>query len=100
MSSSSASNRAGFGGRAFLTGIIVAFGLGLLGSLALRPPGSAATAAAGSTEGGTQTARYRWRMPVSFASTMPVLGDNPIYVADQIRTSSSGGIDITRQEAG
>ena len=95
---SSATNRAGFGSRAFLTGILVAFVVGVLGSLAIRPSGGAAPAAA--RDDGTQTARYRWRMPVSFSSSMPVLGDNPIYVADQIRKSSGGGIDITIFEPG
>ena len=97
---SSAANRAGFRSRAFLTGILVAFVLGILGSLAIRPPGGAAPATQHSADDDQPVARYRWRMPVSFASTMPVLGDNPIYVVDQIRKSSSGGIDITIFEPG
>ena len=96
---SSAANRAGFGSRAFLIGMLVAFVAGVLGSLAIRPPGEAAPLSE-SAKGTAQTARYRWRMPVSFSSTMPVLGDNPIYVVDQIRKSSSGGIDITIFEPG
>ena len=96
---SSVSNRAGFGSRAFLTGIIVAFVLGLLGSLAVRPPGNPAPAAI-SGEGAAVQARYQWRMPVSFSSTMPVLGDNPIYVVDQVRKSSAGAINITIFEPG
>jgi TRAP-type mannitol/chloroaromatic compound transport system substrate-binding protein len=97
---SSAANRAGFGSRAFLIGTLVAFVVGVLGSLAIRPPGSAPPAAETATNSGVQASRYRWRMPVSFSSTMPVLGDNPVYVADQIRKSSSGGIDITIFEPG
>ncbi len=96
---SSAANRAGFGSRAFLIGMLVAFVAGVLGSLAIRPPGEAVPLSE-SAEGTARTARYRWRMPVSFSSTMPVLGDNPIYVVDQIRKSSSGGIDITIFEPG
>ncbi len=99
MSASSANNRAGFGSRAFLTGIIVAFVIGVLGSLAVRPPGGAAPAAS-AADGSSQAVRHNWRMPVSFSSTMPVLGDNPIYVVEQIRKSSSGGINITIYEPG
>ncbi len=97
---SSAVNRAGFGSRAFLTGILVAFVIGILGSLAIRPPGAAAPALQSPAGDDAPATRYRWRMPVSFSSTMPVLGDNPIYVADQIRKSSSGRIDITIFEPG
>ncbi len=93
-------NRAGTGGRAFLAGLIVAFVTGVLISLAIRPPGSAAPSMADRSVEGPNPARIRWRMPVSFQSTMPVLGDNPIYVADQIRKSSNGEIDITIYEPG
>lgn len=93
-------NRAGMGGRAFLAGILVAFVAGLLISLAVRPPGGAATRAPTASSDGPHQARIRWRMPVSFQSTMPVLGDNPIYVADQIRKSSNGEIDIILFEPG
>lgn len=78
----------------------MAFAVGVLGSLAIRPPGGAAPAVGSTADEGTQITRYRWRMPVSFSSTMPVLGDNPIYVAEQIRKSSGGGIDITIYEPG
>ena len=93
-------NRAGTGGRAFLAGLVVAFLTGLLVSLAVRPPGGSGAAAPAAQTGGPQQARISWRMPVSFQSTMPVLGDNPIYVADQIRKSSNGAIDITIYEPG
>jgi TRAP-type mannitol/chloroaromatic compound transport system substrate-binding protein len=93
-------NRAGMGGKAFLAGLVVAFAVGLLASLAIRPTGGSGKAVAPGSEEGPGQARIRWRMPVSFQSTMPVLGDNPIYVADQIRKSSNGEIDITVYEPG
>jgi TRAP-type mannitol/chloroaromatic compound transport system substrate-binding protein len=93
-------NRAGMGGRAFLVGLGVAFAVGLLVSLAIRPPGGKDAVAARGSDEGPHRARISWRMPVSFQSTMPVLGDNPIYVADQIRKSSNGEIDITIFEPG
>lgn len=93
-------NRAGMGSRAFLTGLIAAFVIGILSSLAIRPPGQLPAPIAGAEDDGTRPARISWRMPVSFQSTMPVLGDNPIYVADQIRKSSGGQIDISIYEPG
>ncbi|MEJ2087626.1 MAG: TRAP transporter substrate-binding protein [Gammaproteobacteria bacterium] len=99
---SGTSAQSGVGGRAFLTGIVVAFVVGILASLAIRPAGGNREAAP-IENGATATARparIAWRMPVSFQSTMPVLGDNPIYVTEQIRRMSRGEIDITIYEPG
>jgi TRAP-type mannitol/chloroaromatic compound transport system substrate-binding protein len=79
--------------------VAVAFFVGILGSLAVRPAGSSAPIAA-TADSGSTPARIRWRLPVSFQSTMPVLGDNPIYVTEQIRAMSAGAIDITIYEPG
>ncbi len=95
-----ANTRAGTSGRAFLVGVSVAFVLGVLVSLAIRPPGDAAPTADLTTDSDQPQARIRWRMPVSFQSTMPVLGDNPIYVTEQIRVASGGEVDITIYEPG
>ncbi|MEM8767797.1 MAG: TRAP transporter substrate-binding protein [Pseudomonadota bacterium] len=95
-----ANNRAGTSSRAFLIGVSVAFVLGVLASLALRPPGDAAPTAESIVAADQAQARIRWRMPVSFQSTMPVLGDNPIYVTEQIRAASGGEVDITLFEPG
>jgi TRAP-type mannitol/chloroaromatic compound transport system substrate-binding protein len=99
---SGTSAQSGVGGRAFLTGIVVAFVVGILASLAIRPAGGNREAAP-IENGATATARparIAWRMPVSFQSTMPVLGDNPIYVTEQIRRMSRGEIDINIYEPG
>jgi TRAP-type mannitol/chloroaromatic compound transport system substrate-binding protein len=92
------------GGRAFLTGLVVAFLVGGFATLAIRPAssGPVVVGAATSTDEnqGPTRARIAWRMPVSFQSTMPVLGDNPIYVTGQIRAMTGGEIDITIYEPG
>lgn len=93
-------NRPGVGSRAFLTGLVIAFGVGLMASLAVRPPGDGVGQPAGGPERTGNGIRIAWRMPISFQSTMPVLGDNPVYVVEQIRRISGGEVDITIFEPG
>ena len=90
-----------FTGRAAFVALVVAFLLGLIGSLAVRPAGGAATAAATvASTTGDQTRRVRWRMPVSFQSTLPVLGDNPIYLREQVLAITGGEFEIVIYEPG
>ena len=103
MSESTPGNSSGQGasGRALLTAVVAAFVVGMLVSLAVRPPGGSGDArTADPTAGESSRARIAWRMPVSFQSSMPVLGDNPIYVTEQIRKISGGELDLTIYEPG
>lgn len=84
--------------RAASIAVIVAFGCGLIGSLALRPPGSASPGTL-SEDGGTFQA-IDWRVPVAFQTTMPGLGDNPIYVTEMLRLASAGAVRLTIFEPG
>ncbi|MGD8831841.1 MAG: hypothetical protein PVF57_14660, partial [Pseudomonadales bacterium] len=88
------------GSRAFLAGIVVAFVVGIIASLAIRPPGRPLAGEPTPTGTGPAAVRIAWRMPVSFQSTMPVLGDNPIYVTEQLRRMSGGAVDIQVFEPG
>ena len=91
----------GVSSRAVLTAVTTAFVVGVLASLAVRPAGGGNPAVAPVEDaGGATRARLNWRMPVSFQSTMPVLGDNPIYVTEQIRKTTNGEIDISIYEPG
>ena len=85
--------------RAATFAILVALGVGLLGSLALRPPGNQTTVRA-TGEAGTVTAEHKWRVPGAFQTTMPVLGDNILYVADALNRSSGGRFAIAVFEPG
>ncbi len=79
--------------------VAIAFLAGTIASLALRPAGSAPAAATSGTDAGV-VRRVYWRLPLSFQTTMPVLGDNPIYVTDSLRAASAGAVDIRIFEPG
>ena len=77
--------------RALAVAVTIAFVAGLLGSLALRPPGAAAPAASTTTTAGTIDA-VRWRVPVAFNTNLPALGDNALWVRDALGAASGGAV--------
>ncbi|MGK0260577.1 MAG: hypothetical protein ACI96M_004029, partial [Candidatus Azotimanducaceae bacterium] len=76
--------------KAALIAVVAAFVVGLIGSLAVRPPGQV-TAIADVDPSGGIAERHRWKVPGVFQSTLPVLGDNPLYVFDIINRAAGGG---------
>ena len=81
-----------------LIAVIAAFLAGMLATLAIRPPGDRPPAAA---ETRAETAvTVRWRVPAAFATTLEVLGDNVLQVADAIERSTDGAIILTPYEPG
>ena len=84
--------------RAVLVAVVIAFLTGLIGSLALRPPGDGNAASAEQLAGSFQV--VDWRVPVSFQTTMPGIGDNPLYVTRILRESSSDAIILRVFEPG
>ena len=54
----------------------------------------AAAAPAGAQE------RVRWRVPIAFPSSLPALGDNLQFVAEQLEMASGGNIDWRIAEPG
>ena len=93
------SNEKRISNRAALFAVITAFIVGMVGTLAVRPVHAPATAI-GATDTSNQVARISWRLPVVFQTTMPVLGDNPVYLTNTIRAASSGAIDLQIFEPG
>lgn len=71
--------------------------VGFLGSLALRAPGQGGKAAYG-TEVALDT--IKWKVPVSFAVTLPALGDTPLLVSELAKASSGGRTELTIFEPG
>ncbi len=88
--------QAGLSHRAALVAVVVAFCVGVIGSLALRP---AATPAAGATD--TKAIRaVRWKLPVAFGTQLPALGDNALYLAERVEATSNGSLVLEVFEPG
>lgn len=92
----------GMSNRAALLAVLTAFTVGLVGSLAVRPTHAPpAVASDYKTDGQiNRAARIAWRLPIVFQTTMPVLGDNPVYLARAIKEASAGAIDLQIFEPG
>jgi TRAP-type mannitol/chloroaromatic compound transport system substrate-binding protein len=83
-----------------LIAVLIAFLSGLGGSLAVRPPGAFVAASLGATTEGEAPRRITWRVPVVFATNMPVLGEAALFLAEQLRQSSKGAIKLRIYEPG
>lgn len=83
---------------AALVAVITAFLVGVLASLAIRPPGAVAQqTGAGVTEAREQV---RWRLASTFTTNMPVIGNTmPDFIAD-LRAASNDAIQIELFEPG
>ncbi len=81
--------------RAALLAVVVAFATGMFSSLAIRPVHQSAESSNFlSSERVAGTGRIRWRMPTTFQTSTPVIGENPIYVSEAIRKASGGEVQI------
>ncbi|MBX3706279.1 MAG: TRAP transporter substrate-binding protein [Pseudomonadales bacterium] len=87
--------------RAAGVAVAVAFAAGLLGSLAIRPAEPGGRAGPADRSGGSVAAdTFRWRMPVAFATNLPALGDNALYVRDTLRAVSGDAMLLEIHEPG
>ena len=84
--------------RSAAVAVVIAFGVGMLGTMALSDPSRATPVAASGAD--EVAAAVSWRVPASFSTNLPVLGDNVIYVTDAIRAASGGRIALTPFEPG
>ena len=84
--------------RAASVAVIVALVVGIIGSLAVRPPGGAGVTADRGRGAALQT--IDWRLPVAFQTTMPGLGENPLHVTTMLREASNGAVDLKIFEPG
>lgn len=84
--------------RAAVVAILVAFIVGIVGSLAVRPPSARIAASPrGGTDGAGGTAApeaIRWRVPGAFGTNLPALGDNIVYVSQMLAKASGGAIHL------
>lgn len=85
--------------RALLLAVVIAFAMGLLASLALRPPGRMPVAM---SDDGVVKGREKihWRITSAFTTNMPVIGETIVQFADNMRLVSDGAIELQVFEPG
>ena len=77
--------------KAALFAVAMALVVGFITSLAVRPIHIGTSQSLDSSEAQSASqVRVRWRVPVVFQTTWPVLGDNPVYVSQMIKDASRG----------
>ena len=88
--------------REALFAIIVAFLVGIIGSLSLRPQSLEKAPIVQHSENNKpmNSVRIKWRVPVAFGTNLPALGDNILYVANQLRGMTGNAIDLQIFEPG
>lgn len=88
----------GISGRAAAVAVVTAFLVGLVASLAIRPPPTTELRDAATVP--DERVRIHWRLPVSFGTNWPALGDNILYVTDTVRRISGGAMELVPSEPG
>ncbi|MBW2425157.1 MAG: TRAP transporter substrate-binding protein [Deltaproteobacteria bacterium] len=87
-----------------LLAVIVAFAVGVLGALSLRPaaePGRRpALESHVDQKDGAEREAIHWRVSSAFAKHLPALGGNVAEVADRLRRASRGAIDWSIDDPG
>ncbi len=78
--------------------VITAFLFGIIGSLALRPPGDSSGPVTQNHEG--NATRIHWRFPISSSSNLPVIGEIATYISDTAYNTSGGAIKLDVFEPG
>ncbi len=90
--------------RSALVAVVIAFIVGLLGSLALRPQAISATDIASTNSNSDnhqgEDSRIRWRVPISSSGNLPVSGDNTNYIARAILRASNGAVELQMFDPG
>ncbi len=89
-------SRGGLSNRAAAVAVIVAFSVGVIGSLALRPAASREQDASGPS----LVRQVRWKLPVAFGTQLPALGDNALYLAERVAATSAGSLVLEVFEPG
>jgi len=84
--------------KAALIAVTSAFIVGMFATLAIRPVNPTAVMTA--DNGQAAQVRLNWRVPIVFPRTMPVLGENPVYLANMIEQASNGSIKFNLFDPG
>jgi len=84
--------------RAASIAVVIALVVGMLATLAIRPPGNQPSIKQnGSGQGVPQ---LRWRVPVAFSTNLKALGDNVVFVAETLSIETNGAIELAIYEPG
>ena len=84
---------------AFLIGVLAAFAVGIVGSLAIRSPGAEVRTVETGREGAIGE-QIHWRVTSSFTTNMPVIGKTPLKMAEALSAMSGGAIQLDIFEPG
>ena len=84
--------------RALLIAVVTALLIGVLASLAIRPPGATTRTVAG--EEGARFLPEHWRVTSSFTTALPVIGETPLVLANYVRDITGGAFEIEVFEPG
>lgn len=86
--------------RAALIAVAAAFSFGLVASLAIRPPSHGVENAEVGQASSNNTRRVDWRVALAFPTSMPGLGDNPLYIRDTLGAASDGSLRLNLFDPG
>lgn len=84
---------------AALVAVGTAFTVGLIASLALRPPSTVMESGAALPESGP-TREIQWRVSSAFAANLPIIGEVGIFVADTLNSMSDGSMEFRVYDPG
>jgi TRAP-type mannitol/chloroaromatic compound transport system substrate-binding protein len=88
----------GLSNRAALFAVVMALIVGVVGSLALRPPSRDRNASSSSNPHAENT--LHWKLPVAFGTHLPALGDNALYISERVSAVSNGTMQLEVYEPG
>ncbi len=93
--------------REALVAVLIAFAVGVISAGSLRDLDGADASAASEGRSGvgepipdSDGPILRWRVTSAFGTHLPTLGENPVQVAERLRTASRGRIDWTIDDPG
>ncbi|GIT39517.1 MAG: hypothetical protein Ct9H300mP8_07130 [Gammaproteobacteria bacterium] len=84
--------------RAASIAVLTALIVGMLATLAIRPPGKEFRNER--TVSGQSVPQLQWRVPVAFSTNLKALGDNVVFVAETLSITTSGAIKLAIYEPG
>lgn len=84
--------------RAASIAVLTALVVGMLATLAIRPPGKQTSVEQTRTDQGVP--QLRWRVPVAFSTNLKALGDNVVFVAETLSIATNGAIELSIYEPG